>query len=265
MSSHVRGRGRRAACLPILLAIVAVVMPATTSATTPNEPPAAAADHPRLLNPTLQTVVGSPLDGGCLIQPPALELGPLEAAVEQRQLSLDRATCTAVFETGTPETVVTGDEPGGVSETVIADAPRDGRTLSAIAATSSAYYEVWWEDFVNIDTTKVRSNIAWTWNGSCVTSASGSGYFWWRSGTGWSLVSRSSFITTGCTSRRVYSDAHYRNGSFCWPLPATHTYYDNVTVRGSYNGALAGWVNRTWTTGDCLPLHRHSKLVRVTG
>ena len=267
MSSSTHGWRRRLASAGALFALLALVAAASATAEPgpPSDPGSAAQDHPRLLNPKRETIVGRPLDGGCLFQPPSLELEPLEAAVERHQVSTNLRACTAVLETGTPETIRTGDEPGGSSETALASHGGNERSLSAARATSSAYYEVWWEDFVNIDTTKVRSNIAWTWNGSCVTSASGSGYFWWRSGTGWSRVSRSVYITTGCTYRRVYSDAHYRNGAFCWPLPATHTYYDNVTVRGAYNGGLRGWVNSTWTTGDCLPLHWHDKLVRVTG
>lgn len=235
-----------------------------------------------LLDSRLLTLKGQPTATGvCQFAFPVLTLGPDEEVVQARQISTDYTDCTTVVEIGIP----IGDAPDplakteGESETLEAVAeggPQGGvdlvppgelrREIAAASGTSSAYYRVWWEDIVNWRVNEAKSNIAWSYNGSCVTSASGSLTPYWLTTTGWTKTYSGVWITTGCSSRKVYSVVIYKNGAFCWPGDV-FTYYNNVTVRGTATNGLSGWYDATWTDSPigCPPLHFHTELRRVTG
>jgi hypothetical protein len=217
-----------------------------------------------LRDSTVRTVAGTPTaDGGCVFRLPSLSLAAGQHAIESRQLSTDFTTCTTAVETGVPTT--SSDASSGPAldarSGVTTDSPASGDT---ILATASAYYRVWWEDVINLRVTETRSNISWGYNGSCTTSVSGYGYWWWRSGTGWLRSSYGKNQSRTCSVAKVWSDATYKNGAFCWP-GTVWNYYDNVEVRGWYNGTLGGSVYRTWTTYPfaCPTLHWHQQLVRT--
>jgi hypothetical protein len=123
---------------------------------------------------------------------------------------------------------------------VTTDTPASGETILAAA---SAYDRVWWKDVVNLKVTETRSNITWGYNGSCTTSVSGSGYWWWRSGTGWLSSSYGKNQSRTCSVAKAWSDATYKNGAFCWP-GTVRNYYDSVEVRGWYNSGCVGAPHR---------------------
>jgi hypothetical protein len=206
-------------------------------------------------------------DGGCVFTIPQLSLAPDQSIIEARQVATNFTDCTTTVEIGTP--VTEDDRPeGGTFDSDPArslGAARDG-DAQINAVSSSGYYRVWWEDVINIRVHEVKTNISWTWDGICVTASSGSANYWWLSGTGWSKDSSSSTISRACSSARVFTDAVYKNGAFCWP-GTVWSHYDNVTARGTSDGSLIGWVDSTWTTYPfaCPTLHFHTQLVRVTG
>lgn len=235
-----------------------------------------------LLGTRLLTLKGQPTGtGGCEFALPVLTLGPEQEAVQARQISTDYTDCITVIEIGTPigEAPDPLEQTEGTTETLEAlpeGGPEGGvdlvppgglrRELAPVIQTSSAYYRVWWEDIFNIRVNEAKSNIAWSYDGSCVTSASGSLSPYWFTTSGWTKTYSGVWITNGCASRKVYSVAIYKNGAFCWPGDV-FTYYNNVTVQGTATNGLSGWYDATWTDSPigCPPLHFHTELRRVTG
>ncbi len=129
----------------------------------------------------------------------------------------------------------------------------------------NARFVVWWQDRIHIDVTKTRSHLDWSYNLSCVVTQAGKGSTWWRSGTGWSRISASSFISrlSSCnSSSRVTTDARYKNDSiFCTNV--IDNVYDDVVVRGYANGRSSGRVGRTSAThcDNGSDLHWHARLI----
>lgn len=91
--------------------------------------------------------------------------------------------------------------------------------------TSSGFYKAWKTDVANLTLNYVQSNIAWNWTGSCVTSVSGSGNWYWRSASGWEPPNpkSSTFAGSGCGARFVNTTGHYRNKGFCFPVTVYRT------------------------------------------
>ncbi len=149
---------------------------------------------------------------------------------------------------------------------VVSGPPATSSAEVSTAATysGSGYERAWFEDVAKLALNEVRSNVSFSYNGSCVTSASGSGYWWWRSGTGWNPpTNKGSWISTTCNNSQVASQADYSNSGFCLGY-TSNTHYRGVTVEGRYDGYLFRWVN-SWWWNACLPFSFHANLVRVTG
>ena len=224
------------------------------------------------------TLEGTPsiIEGdACDLPWPELELAPDQQAVAAYLVSIDYTSCNEVVKIGTPTSTFT-DYSGMDSAT---EDPVDGTATVASAKTSpkaspdsattlyssSAYFRVAWYDVVGLKVNEDRSNISWAWDRTCVRASSGSGNWWWRSGTGWSLYSHDAYIYRYCSHTTVRTDATFRNGAFCWP-GVVWTYDRDVEVRGWYNGGLGGSVGSTWTSYPfaCPTLHWKQFLVRVT-
>jgi hypothetical protein len=270
---------RRSSRLSVLLALLLSSTLLIATAAAAHEPDAAAtsvaagpthkASESPLADAYRYTLKGArTADGlGCRFQLPALELPPGKTAIASRQVSVDHATCTSQVEVGTP-TEPLGKEPSdGRRSTGSArstQARGAGSAPMSVLASETAYFRVWWEDVVGLKVTEVRSNIAWSYNGSCVTSASGSYYNYWRTGTGWRRDSYGSWVSRTCSVAKVWSDATYHNSIFC-AGGTVRNYYDNVEVRGWNTGGLGGSVYRTWTTYPyiCIALHWHQELRRT--
>jgi|GEM_PF-4635138 len=231
-----------------------------------------------LLDSWLLTMKGRSLvDGGCEFSFPVLTLGPDENAVQARQVSTDYTDCTTVIEIGTPlgEAPVPEADSDGKSESVEV-VPEGGvdlvpngalrRQWAPATSSASAYYRVWWSDVINLKVHETKTNISWSYDGSCVTSASGSLNTYWLTASGWTKNYSGSWVTTGCSSRKVYAVTIFKNGAFCWPGDV-FSYYNNVTVQGTYNNGLSGWVDSTYSTYPigCPHLHYNTELHRITG
>jgi hypothetical protein len=104
--------------------------------------------------------------GSCVFDLPPLQLEPDEDAIARYQLSIDRSDCTSQFVVGTPENThsTSPDDGTHTSETSSTSTGTSGDVGTTSLSNSSVehssgLYRVWWEDFLNIDTSKVRSNI----------------------------------------------------------------------------------------------------------
>lgn len=224
--------------------------------------------------PTTWVDHGIRINGSCVNSSPVLSLAPGQYAVSASVKSADASTCDVTWQIdaatttrlATPVRPADGSSVEERAKVVVAAPAATGSGGVSPAATysGSGYERAWFEDVVGLELNEVKSNISFSYNGSCVTSASGSGYWWWRSGTGWeSPTNRGSWISTSCNNSKVWSQADYRNTGFCWPY-TSNTHFRGVTVQGRYNGYLYGWVDNWWWNA-CLPFSFHSQLVRVTG
>ncbi len=148
-----------------------------------------------------------------------------------------------------------------------------GATSLAAGTSRSRWFEGRYEDPPNIDVTRVRAKLSWTYTGSCVTSSwNHEGGFGWFGASGWVRKGHwvRAFIPSGCSSHRqtdVYGK--FRNPVFCqailawlppplglaWALlqPATGNEYLQIAIRGKADGSYVGfWSVRKW--GGCRSL-----------
>lgn len=286
---------RRMTMLTMVAALIAVSSaPASAEMEQPDRSldsgtPASATEY-ELLNARTEWINGRKTKQGCEFSLPTLSLGPTESAVEARLVSIDESTCTQEVLIGTPPTdALNRSDSGGASfvEVFNEGGPVDsqmssgsesktGSSAAAVAAASSAtaYYEVRWHDVVHLTTHYTRANTEWTWNGSCVTSSSNWGYYWWLQLTSWTMQANSGYYSQTCNNVTSTVDwAHYRNLLFCFHTGFGYTivnsYVDNAWVRGYYNGSVNGGVASTWSTESgvlpqlCPNLHYHAVLVKT--
>lgn len=290
-----RTRTRIAALACILIALLAVLVSNSgqaQAAIPPTQPRPLVADSSTtttseddipLLNSYEITIQGTQtgLDTGdiytCEFPGPDLDLAPDQQAVAAYLVSVNTSNCTEVVQIGTPASTFTDSsdmdtatqDPIDLTGTGAVSSARTTAKASPDSATtlysSSAYFRVAWYDVIGLKVNEDRSNISWSWDRTCVRSSSGSGSWWWRSGSGWSLYSRDAYIYRYCSHTTVQTDATFRNGAFCWP-GVVWTYDRDVQVRGWYNGGLGGSVGSTWTKYPfaCPTLHWKQFLVRVT-
>lgn len=208
-------------------------------------------------------------DGTCRFPIPRLELAPEETAIVAYKRSANFNDCTAVFDVGEPTDT---DMPHGGETLTVATHPHGKPQTSDVSAqaTSSGYYRAYWHDPIHAPLNEVKSNITWNWNGSCVTSASGSADYWHLFVSGWTRTSNGVWQTNGCSSTGIYADATFSNSLFCNGVTVT-TMYDNVSVYGHANGAISGYTNFTTTQYQgrspypCPSLHDHYELRKVSG
>lgn len=235
--------------------------------------------HGTLLDVEYITIQGELTEEGrCLYRsPPPLELAPDEEAIVRYHVSTDEDTCTSEYAVGTPSRVGDLDddeETSTLGETGAAEAPAGGSEAStAQVQHSSGYYRVWWEDVVNIDVNAIESHLTWRYDGTCLVDTVFSNHvWWWRSGTGWNIEQQGPFgirFPDGCVRAEAFTSGTFTNSVFPLCVPGTvRTNYDSVTVSGSAVGALAGWVDATWTDTIgtppwCPPLHWHDELIRT--
>jgi hypothetical protein len=205
-------------------------------------------------------------DGSCHYDYPEVAVPRGETAVEVRDLGIDHGRCRKLIEQGIPT-----EEPGppGEGEKQITEAFDDStattETSVALAATSTAsgYNWTWWEDVLGIKMTQDRTNISWSYNGSCALTGSTSGEWSWAYGTGWSIVSYSGSEYETCSYYRGTTVSKFKNTSFCWPLPTVYTYYYYVRAYGQENGTITG-TRSTDSVDECAPFWMHYQVRKVT-
>lgn len=230
-----------------------------------------------------ETIIGTRGPAGdCRFSFPTLELGPDETAIEARPVSTDLRACTQVIEIGTPPAASLVDEPNEDATSITRpfttrstpstktsgwNTTASNDNSLALLATATVYFEVRWEDIIHADVNRTRAYLQWTWNGTCVTSSSAWGDWWWLALTGWSFVSGDGYKTASCNNHRSIVDwAHYMNNFWCAPTDVD-TYVNDAWARGYFNGTVGGNVLGTWSPEDpsdpqCLPLHYHTVLVK---
>ena len=221
--------------------------------------------------PTTTTWVdhGSQVDGACVNSAPVLSLAPGQRSVSADVVAADPATCDVTWQIGAPSTSIPSaarpaDGTSAQSPATVVTAPAAATVSPATTYSASGYERAWFNDAPGLELNEVKSNLSFSYNRSCVTSSSGSGYWWWRSGSGWEPpTNKGSWIATSCNNSKVWSQADYKNTGFCWPY-TSNTHYRGVSVQGRYDGYLFGWVD-SWSWNACLPFSFHSQLVRVTG
>lgn len=254
--------------LTVALAMVPMIIAGPAGAATASARPHPQAGayvirhRPHLLNVVYRTIKGrhGP-HGTCGFTPPKLTLPPGSKAIQADQISINYRKCTSRWQIGTPTTLKL---PSGRNYSSLTK--RVGGSLAASLTSSSGYERAWTTDIINITLTSDQSNISWSWDNSCVRSASGSVTWTWHSGTGWNPpYNKGSWISTNCDYSDVWSQASFSNGSFCWPFGTVYSYYSGVYAEGWYDGSLYGWVNSMSYSNSCAPLYLNSQLVRVTG
>lgn len=237
-------------------------------------------EHSSLKNARKVTLQGRPTSGGgCIFPIPEIQVQPGENAKAAYQRSANFKKCTTVVEIG--ELEIDNGRNGGddPNNTVVIEPTQQlnrvqarqpqAETIGTFASgTKTGYYRTYWQDIADIEVNSVKVSLTWSWNGTCVTQASSSATWTFRSGTGWTNPSRGAWQANGCLFTKGYADAQFQNKPFCYPV-TVDVFYDNVSTYGYNNGALAGYTDNTWETltgvGQCLPLHYHTELVPVSG
>lgn len=212
----------------------------------------------------------------CEFETPVLRLdGP--GTIEARPRSVDYSDCSAIWEVGVPladsgEHLVENSvlpaalEPGDAGRGLEVD---QKPLLLAASSSKSASGKVIWHDIVHLTTTRLQSNISWTYNGSQITSSTGSWNYYKLTATGWQgPFNTSSYIgRPSNTMHYVRTSGTFVNpGVFCSQITVT-TYVVNVRVLAYANGSADATVDNTWTTEEpswlawgCPNLHYHVQL-----
>jgi hypothetical protein len=191
--------------------------------------------------------------------------------------------CTAVVETGTPasyDTTTSLTESSTSEEGETTDGGQtgsgtatDGSTQpadSTAASTKTAAYRIRWHDVAHLVTTRLQSNIKFSYTGTRVTSSSDSWSDYYLYATGWRRFNggpKAIIYRPNNWVHRVVTDGDYRNRVFCDVVDVT-TYHEDIRVYGYGSGAIDGNVQDTWTVESpaanawsCPNLHWHANLI----
>lgn len=224
-------------------------------------------------------------DGGCIWPTPLLNVdeadpdpalaeasstsSPAPKNIEARQVWANYDNCAVGFEIGTPPG--SQKEPADLEQA--GETPCKGGKPCPTASTTSSttayqtrgiYYQVTWYDYFGVRVNRVRSYLAWNFDGvHCIQGSTGSTGTWWLTSTSWFRTALSYWKDAGCLNHYWYTDATFTNYAFCGGS-IVRVYYDDVRARAGYRGDYGGWLRGTWTTGGCvgLPLHFSTRLVR---
>ena len=179
-----------------------------------------------------------------------------------RSIAVDMSNCTKVMEEGSPVTILSPEMilNGAVSATsqslaTLTMAGGGAQTLAA-SSTRGAWQIVSWLDLASAPTSRTKTQIRWTYNGTAVLSGNASGTWWFLDFTGWRLAFKDltqKFEADG--SFRGQTRATYENGTFCGSSnPMVFTFINHNRVWGHKNGT-ATIAQSSDTVNDCLPLH----------
>lgn len=122
-----------------------------------------------------------------------------------------------------------------------------------LAATKSAWHKTYHEDPPGIDVSSAKTNVSWSYDGSCVTDSWGhrTNYGWFQQ-SGWTKVSSNTTAWRGCSYARTTSNSEFLNGVFCATID-TRTAYGPNEIRGQENGSYTmHWNGDKW--GGCTAL-----------
>lgn len=205
-------------------------------------------------------------DGSCHYDYPEVSVPDDAAAIEVRDVGIDQGRCRKLIEQGIPT-----EAPGELLEgerrsAATFDDPEPNRPaegLFATTSTASGYNWTWWEDILGIKMTQDRTNISWSYNGSCALTGSTSGEWTWAWGTGWAKDSSSGSEYESCGYYRGSTASTFSNSWFCDPLPTVYTYYYFVYAYGEEDGSISG-SRSTDSVNECAPFWMHYQVQKVT-
>jgi hypothetical protein len=205
-------------------------------------------------------------------------VGPEDAGkvFEERQIAVNLRDCTMITEVGEIDRADDVPQEGMRSETEVADAegglvaasavtaapnasePEQAGTVLAASSNKSAWHRTFYEDPPGLDVNSAKTNVSWSYNGSCVTNSWGhsTNYDWlWQSG--WTKVASGTTSWQGCSYARTTSNSEFLNGVFCATID-TRTEYRPNELKGQENGNYTmAWDADAW--GGCsswLSFHR---------
>lgn len=196
---------------------------------------------------------------------------------EERQVAMNLRDCTMITEVGEVDSVDDEPQEGMRSETeqavaegavvaaaVVEGAPdasgaeSEGTVVLASSSSKSAWHRTFYEDPPGLDVNSAKTNVSWSYNGSCVTNSWGhtTNYDWlWQSG--WTKVVSGTTSWQGCSYARTTSNSEFLNGVFCVTID-TRTEYRPNQLKGQENGSYTmSWDADAW--GGCsswLSFHR---------
>ena len=246
------------------MVIVLAIGAGPSSIIASSEPPASGFDYmrvgqPALVNPRQWVLQGTKQpNGSCRYTYPNQEREIPENGWVFRSIGINMSNCTKLMEEGSPATQLSppADPAGGRAlsqslPTTLGSA--SAAQTMAVTSTRGAWQMVSWLDFISLPTTRDRTQIHWTYNGSSVLSGNAEGW-WWHDNLGWTLIFNEltqRFEADGAF--RGQTRATFRNTFVC-SNPPTYTYYLFNRVYGHKNGT-ATISQSSQTYDDCLPLH----------
>ncbi len=208
-----------------------------------------------LIQPNYFVVNGTAVRGGFAYSFSIASSSRSEAAVVEVAINEQGRQLVAL---GTPTAALTkllSQQPGAsASGAPFGTLPATGSPLAS-GSTRGEFYTMW-EDPLGLDLNEVVDQISWNYDGTHVTSFSGSSFWNWSSWNGWHTVGNpyvGSYHNADHTWATVYTNAQFETSSW-FPLPTcgtSDTYYQANNVYGGGNGQLSGGVN-TWATSGCL-------------
>lgn len=246
--------------------------------------------HEQLLDASTVVLQGRPgeLSGQCRHHIPALSMDPGGGEVAAQPVSIDHASCTVVWEVGRSNTTSAADadvaddgagdvapddgesvtgSAGGSGEAVEGSVSSPGEVTGTVNKTS-AYFKVYWHDVAHATTSRLQSNIEWSYAGGEIVSSKGRWSDFYLTGTGWYRYQDPSATIYRPTPIQHYvvTDGKYRNKLFCTGMTIT-THYSNIRIYANGSGSKSGRVDDTWTTEapsdlawKCPNLHPHTKI-----
>jgi hypothetical protein len=264
---------RRQARRPFRLAMAAAVIalaigrsPAAIVASTKSAPPEFSymrVGSPPIVDAKQWVLQGTNLsDGSCQYPYPSIGREIPPGGWVLRSIGINVSKCAMLMEEGAPAEPLSLAEldaaAGGdaLNETLpTASKSTDGLQALATTSTRGAWQMVSWLDIVSLPTTRDRTQIHWTYNGSSVLSGNTAGW-WWSANTGWILTANTvtqQFEADGAF--RGQTTATFKNGVFCGSLqPVVWTYYWYNRVYGHANGTATISQSSDYYN-SCLPLH----------
>jgi hypothetical protein len=204
-----------------------------------------------LANSSTFVLVGTSTKSGCRYPVPEIRLAAGQTRWEIRAIGVDAANCRMLMEQGVPpdeELMQSGNS------VVAAVGQADGtKVAGAVALTSvaSGYATAWFEDVAHLHVTEDRTNIAWQYTGSCISSGSATGQ--------WSWDSLFTLVSHGGTSsynacRYFLGDTWSTMKSGLCPWTTVWTYYYHVRAYGWNDGSFGGNYDDLLVDNNCAPL-----------
>jgi hypothetical protein len=203
---------------------------------------------PPLRSSTIYIVQGTAQNGGCTFRD--VDHAPPDAAAwVVRQLALDFQRCLAITEEGFPgadfrSPTADGYERAPDSRALGRRAAFGGGSMGKfarpLAYSNTGYTEYWYNDGWGNLQSKTHTDISWSFDGSCVSSISVSGYYQWNSSNFSTPTGQSSSADVDggqpCTPGNSVGNGRIY-GNFPGPGGCYH-YYDPALAQGNQSGGI---------------------------